>query len=140
MLDRVPGQRLMTVRVCDIERIDEYDPDPDLSYLDPDANPEYAAQNAERLAAYRAGAWHSIGINARATFLIGLGEAAVIQAVYSPGLWRLTSDCHPGYLAAGLRERGAILRPPHAQLTVPSVAALNGPAPPPPFTNPPPPT
>src|SRR3546814_2267353 len=55
-------------------------PDPDLSYLDPDANPEYAVQNAERLAAYRAGAWHCIGIKARATFLIGLGEAAVIQA------------------------------------------------------------
>src|SRR3546814_6709508 len=78
MLDRVPGQRLMTVRVCDIERIDEYDPDPDLSYLDPDANPEYAAQNAERLAAYRAGAWPSIGNKARANFLIGkIGRAPV---------------------------------------------------------------
>src|SRR3546814_15383452 len=66
MLDRVPGQRLMTVRVCDIERIDEYDPDPDLSSLDPDANSEYAAQNADRLAAYREGAGHSSGIKARA--------------------------------------------------------------------------
>src|SRR3546814_963281 len=71
MLARVPGQRLMTVRACDFERIEEYDPDPDMSYLDPDANPEYAAQNAERRAAYRAGAWHCIGIKARATFLIG---------------------------------------------------------------------
>jgi len=79
ILDRVPGQRLMTVRACDIERIEEYDSDPDLSYLDPDADPDYAAQNAERLAAYCAGAWHCIGIKARATFLIGLGEAAVIQ-------------------------------------------------------------
>src|SRR3546814_5731294 len=97
MLDRAPGQRLMTVCARDIERIEEYDPDPDLSYLEPDASPEYAAQNAERLAAYRAGAWHCIGIKARATFLIGLGEAAVIQTVESPGLWGIESDSDPGY-------------------------------------------
>jgi len=42
-----------------------------MSYLDPDAfpDPDYAAQNAERLAAYRAGTWHCIGIKARATLL-----------------------------------------------------------------------
>src|SRR3546814_12238190 len=85
MLDRAPGQRLMTVCARDIERIEEYDPDPDLSYLEPDASPEYAAQNAERLAAYRAGAWHCIGRKARASFLLGLGEVAVIQTVASPG-------------------------------------------------------
>src|SRR3546814_8845300 len=97
MLDRVPGQRLMNVRVCDIERIDEYDPNPDLSYLDPDANPAYAAQNAERLAAYRAGAWHCFGIKVRATFLLGLGEAAVNQAVKRPDLWGICSDSDPGH-------------------------------------------
>src|SRR3546814_20795628 len=63
--DLVPGQRLMTVRARDIARTVEYDPDPVLSYLDPDAKPEYAAQNAERLAAYRAGPWHCIGLKAR---------------------------------------------------------------------------
>jgi len=110
MLDRVPGQRLMTVRACDIERIEEYDSDPDLSYLDPDANPDCAAQNAERLAAYRAGAWHCIAIKARATFLIGLGEAAVIQAVESPGLWGIESDSDPGYLDEVFREEAEILR------------------------------
>src|SRR3546814_11488493 len=69
MLDRVPGQRLMTVRVCDIERIAEYDPDPDLSYPDPDANPAYAAQNADPLAADPPGAGHCIRTKARAPLL-----------------------------------------------------------------------
>src|SRR3546814_15234459 len=71
MLDRVPGQRLMTVRAGDIERIEEYDPDPDLSYLDPDDTPEYAAQNADRLAGHRSVSWHLIGAKARDTFLLG---------------------------------------------------------------------
>jgi hypothetical protein len=51
MVDRTPGQALMTVRASAIERIVCFDPDPDLSYLDPDADPDYAAENAERLAA-----------------------------------------------------------------------------------------
>jgi hypothetical protein len=114
MLDRVPGQRLMTVRACDFERIEEYDPDPDMSYLDPDANPEYAA----RLAAYHAGAWHCIGIKARATFLIGLGEAAVIQTVESPGLWGIESDSDAGYLDEVFHEEVRTLRDMLAQLNV----------------------
>ncbi|MFQ5757935.1 MAG: hypothetical protein ACE5H7_17820 [Acidiferrobacterales bacterium] len=32
MLDRTSGQRFLTVRASDIERIEEYDSDPDLSY------------------------------------------------------------------------------------------------------------
>lgn len=118
MLDRVPGQRLMTVRACDIERIEEYDSDPDLSYLDPDADPDDAARNAERLAAYRAGAWHGIAIKARATFLIGLGDAAVIQAIESPGLWGIESDSDPGYLDEVFREEVDTLRHMLAQLNV----------------------
>ena len=118
MLDRVPGQRLMTVRARDIARIVEYDPDPDLSYLGPDANSEYAAQNAERLAAYRSGAWHCIGIKARTTFLIGLGEAAVIQTVESPGLWGIESDSDAGYLDEVFHEEVRILRDMLAQLNV----------------------
>lgn len=123
MLDRVPSQRLMTVRACDIERIEEYDSDPDLSYLDPDADPDYAAQNAERLAAYRAGAWHCIAIKAQATFLIGLGEAAVIQAIESPGLWGIESDSDPGYLDEVFREEVETLRHMLAQLNVAIVDA-----------------
>jgi hypothetical protein len=118
MLDREPGQRLMTVRTHDIKRIEEYDPDPDLSYLDPDASPEYAAQNAERLAAYRAGAWHCIGLKARASFLIGLGEVAVIQTVESPGLWGIESDSDPSYLDEVFHEEAQTLRDMLAQLNV----------------------
>ena len=40
MVDRAPGQALMTVRASAIERIVCFDPDPDLSYLDPDADPD----------------------------------------------------------------------------------------------------
>lgn len=123
MLDRVPGQPLLTVRASDIERIEDCDPDPDLSYLDPDANPDYAAQNAERLAAYRAGAWHCIGIKARATFLIGLGQAAVIQTVESPGLSGVESDNDPGYLDEMFREEALTLRDMLAQLNVTVVEA-----------------
>ncbi|MGF1611292.1 MAG: hypothetical protein ACFCUQ_17955 [Kiloniellales bacterium] len=118
MLDRVSGQRLMTVRACDIERIEEHESDPDLSYLDPDADPDYAAQNAERLAAYRAGAWHCIAIKARAALLIGLGEAAVIQVVESPGLWGIESDSDPGYLDEVSREETETLRHMLAQRNV----------------------
>lgn len=123
MLDRVPGQRLMTVRACDTERIEEYDSDPDLSYLDPDADPDYAVQNAERLAAYRAGAWRCIGIKARATFLIGLGEAAIIQAIESPGLWGIESDSDPAYLDEVFQEEVRTLRHMLAQLNVAVVDA-----------------
>src|SRR3546814_7587767 len=121
--DLVPGQRLMTVRARDIARIVEYDPDPVLSYLDPDANPEYAAQNAERLAAYRAGAWHCIGLKARATFLIGLGEAAVIQTVESPGLGGIESDSDAGYLDEVFHEEVRTLRDMLVQLNVSVVDA-----------------
>lgn len=118
MLDRVPGQHLMIVRASDIERIEEYDSDPDLSYLDPDADPDYAAQNAERLAAYRAGAWHCVGIKARATFLVGLSEPAVIQTVESPGLWGIESDNDSSYLDDLFHEEAQILRDILVQLNV----------------------
>lgn len=123
MLDRVPGQRLVTVRACEIERIEEYDSDPDLSYLDPDADTDYAAQNAERLAAYRAGAWHCIAIKALVTFLIGLGEAAVIQAIESPGLWGIESDSNSGYPDEVFREEVETLSHMLAQLNVAIVDA-----------------
>lgn len=123
MLDPAPGQRLMTVHASDIERIEKYDPDPDLSYLDPDAGPDRAAQNVERLAAYRTGAWHCIGIKARATFLIGLGEAAVIQTVESPGLWGIESYSDPGYLDEVFREEAETLCDMLARLNVTIVDA-----------------
>ena len=110
MIDLAPGQRAMTVRAADIERVEEFDPHPDLSWLEPDANPAAAEANAERLTAYRAGGWRCIGIRARATFLIGLGRAAMIQTVESPGLWGIESDSDPDYLDEVFAEETQTLR------------------------------
>lgn len=118
MLDRRPSQRLMSVCTRDIECVEESDPHPDLSYLDPDANPDHAEANAERLAAYRSGQWHCIAIKARATFLIGLGDAAVIQTIDSPGLWGIECDSDPGYLDEIFGEETQVLRDMLAQLNV----------------------
>ena len=96
MRDRRPGQEMMTVRASDIRRIAEYDQHPDLSYLEPDADPVHAAANAERLQAYGRGEWHFIAIRAQAKFMIPMGEqAAVIQSVESPGLYGIESDSSP---------------------------------------------
>ena len=123
MLDRVPGQRTMTVRAGDIERIEEPDPHPDLSWLEPDANPADAKANAARLAAYRAGEWHCVGIRARTTFLIDLGQAALIQTVESPGLWGIESDGDPEYPDRVFAEEAQTLRGILAKLNVTVIEA-----------------
>ena len=123
MTDLAPGQRTMTVRAADIDRIEELDPYPDLSWLDPDANPADAGANAERLAAYRAGEWRCIGIRARAAFLIDLGQATLIQTVESPGLWGIESDSDPEYLDQVFAEEAQTLRGILAQLNVTVVEA-----------------
>ena len=123
MTDLAPGQRTMTVCAADIDRIEEPDPHPDLSWLDPDANPANAEANAERLAAYRAGEWHCIGIRAQAAFLIDLGHGALIQTVESPGLWGIESDSDPEYLDQVFAEEAQTLRGILAQLNVTVVEA-----------------
>ena len=123
MIDLAPGQRTMTVRAADIERIEEPDPHPDLSWLEPDANPANAEANAERLASYRAGEWHCIGIRARAAFLIDLGRAALIQTVDSPGLWGIESDSDPDHLDRVFAEEAQTLRGILAKLNVTVVEA-----------------
>ena len=123
MIDLAPGQRTMTVRAADIERIEEPDPHPDLSWLEPDANPANAEANAERLASYRAGEWHCIGIRARAAFLIDLGRAALIQTVDSPGLWGIESDSDPAHLDRVFAEEAQTLRGILAKLNVTVVEA-----------------
>ena len=123
MIDLAPGQRMMTVRADDIERIEEPDPHTDLSWLEPDANPADAEANAVRLAAYRAGEWHCIGIRARAAFLIDLGQAALVQTVESPGLWGIESDGDPEYLDRVFAEEAETLRGILTQLNVTVVEA-----------------
>lgn len=109
-MDCCADDELMTVHVRDIERVEVFDPDPDLSYLDPYANPDYAAENAERRAAYRAGDWHCIGIKAKASFLIAAGDAVMVRTVESPGLWGVESDSDAAYLADIFRDETAVLR------------------------------
>ena len=123
MIDLAPGRRVMTVHAADIERVEEPDPHPDLSWLEPDANPADAEANAERLAAYRAGEWRCIGIRARAAFLIGLGRAAMIQTVESPGLRGIESDSDPDYLDEVFAEEARTLRGILAELNVTVVEA-----------------
>ncbi len=123
MLDHAPGQRTMTVRAADLERIVEDDPYPDLSWLEPDANPANAEANAERLTAYHEGEWYCIGIRARAAFLIDLGHGVLIQTVESPGLWGIESDSDPEYLDQVFTEEAQTLRGILAQLNVTVVEA-----------------
>ena len=123
MIDLAPGQPTMTVCAADIQRIEESDPYPDLSWLDPDANPANAEANAERLAAYRAGEWYCVGIRAQATFFIDLGHGALIQTVDSPGLWGIESDSDPEYLDEVFSEQAQMLRGVLAQMNVTVVEA-----------------
>ena len=123
MIDLAPGRRAMTVRAADIERVEEPDPHPDLSWLEPDANPADAEASAERLAAYRAGEWRCIGIRARAAFLIGLGRAAMIQTVESPGLRGIESDSDPDYLDEVFAEEARTLRGILSELNVTVIEA-----------------
>ena len=58
MIDLAPGQRTMTVRAADIERIEEPDPHPDLSWLEPDANPANAEANADPIRRLRRSPGH----------------------------------------------------------------------------------
>ena len=101
MTDRLrmlaPGRRAMTVRAADLERIEEPDPHPDLSWLDPDVSP--AEANAVRLAACRADERRC----ARTAFLVDLGHGAPDRRDPRPVRQR------PGASRPGVRRGGATL-------------------------------
>jgi hypothetical protein len=110
--------------------VEEVDCDPDLSFLEQDYGDcgedaaHYRAEDAARLAAYRAGEWYMIGIRARAHVYVPTGNSTVILNFVSPGLWGIESDCDEsfkkevfeeecielraaiGKLAAGFDEKG----------------------------------
>ena len=74
------------------------DTDPDLSYLEPGALPDYEPENAERLASYNRGEWYTIGIKAYATIEIPIDEkTSSIQTIESGGLWGIESDSRSDY-------------------------------------------
>ena len=73
---RRPPAELQSVRV-----IFEEDPDPDTSYLEQD-------EFEDRLAAYKRGEFHFVGVRAEAEVLI----AETVQTLRSPGLYGIESD------------------------------------------------
>lgn len=104
------------------------DSDGDTSYLtqdyadvkDPVEREKCKAHDAKRLAAYRRGEWHFIGIRAKAVIRIdhwhlhedGSGGARVsnFYELSSPGLFEFESDSEEQYLDAVYEEECAQLR------------------------------
>ena len=89
---------------------EEYDDDsPDISYLEQDYKGDdnaerYRAQDAERLAAFRRGDWHMIGIRAVATIWVARGNYRTNYDLKSPGVWGIESDSDEAYLESVFRE------------------------------------
>jgi hypothetical protein len=87
----------------------EYDEEPDVSWLLPDADnyrgctPEeiatYLAQDEARLAAFDRGEWHMIGV------WVSLHDATGTAVLRSPGLWGIESDADNGYLAEVVNDQ-----------------------------------
>lgn len=78
----------LTVLRKDVRRLTSVDEYPDISWMDDET----------RLDAFYEGAWHMMGIQASATFLIPLNGHYVTQTVTSPGLWGIESDSDEDYL------------------------------------------
>jgi hypothetical protein len=103
------------------ERVIEIDEFPDLSWLEPDSGryadvedaeerERYQAQDAERLAAYYAGAWEMTGVRAKVTMHVPIGgNSFAVYTLTSPGLWGVESDADENYLAEVYREQCAEL-------------------------------
>ena len=97
----------LTVSRSNFRRVTLIDDHPDVSWLEDEAG-------RERLAGFRQGYWHMIGIQASAEFLIPLGRHFVAQTVTSPGLWGIESDADETYLgdifAEGCASLAAMLK------------------------------
>jgi hypothetical protein len=95
----------------EIDMIETYDPESSpLDYLFQD--PDYRRQDEARLAAWRNGEWHFIGIRARATIKIPHGanpQCWITVELMSPGLWSIESDSGDAYLQEVYREERGIL-------------------------------
>jgi len=100
-----------TIRVDAITIKTAVDQYPDLSYLDADNDPDYAAENAARLASYHDGDWHCVGIwlEAQCSYSIG-GKDRRLETFQSGGLWGIESDSDKSYFAEVAREELSDLR------------------------------
>lgn len=95
------------------------DDSPDLSYLEQSYDSDvpnleerdmYRKRDAERLAAYRRGDWHMIGIRAKATIWIQRSGYQTNYTIESPGLWGVESDSEKSYLDSVFKEECSILQ------------------------------
>lgn len=91
------------------------DSDSDVSYLEPGGRGRIGtkaeqAADAERLAAYRKGDWHMIGIRAVATIWVQRDSYRTNYEITSPGLWGIESDSEESYLQSVYKEECSILQ------------------------------
>jgi hypothetical protein len=95
-------------------RVETYDSDPDVSYLEQDCfnNPKDGEENAghKRIAAFKRGDWHMIGIRAKATIIIRRKFGATHYELESPCVWGIESDSGEEYLKSVFEEECDVLR------------------------------
>jgi len=60
-------------------------------------NPEYAKEDYERLLAFERGDWHFVGVFARATLEVNVGNV-ICQTIQSGGVWGTECDSDPDYI------------------------------------------
>lgn len=95
------------------KREETFDESPDLSWLeqtDAQMGDGYEAESAERIAAYRRGDWHMIGVRAVATIWIDRGNYKTQYTMKSAGLWGIESDSDESYLQEVFDDQCAELR------------------------------
>lgn len=93
----------MAATLHSVELIETPDHSPDASWLEQEGF-------EERLAAYTAGDFYLVGVQARAEIHIPYGDAFIVSYVTSPGLWGIESDSDADYFEDVFREEQLVLR------------------------------
>lgn len=87
------------------------DDSPDISYLEQDCFAgDGETDGPARIAAFKRGDWHMIGIRAKATIIIRRENYATHYELESPGLWGVESDSGEEYLKSVFDDECDILR------------------------------
>ena len=87
------------------------DSDGDLSYLEQDCfDGPGETDGPARIAAYKRGEWHFIGVRAVATIWIQRDNWRTSYTLESPGCWGIESDSGESYLKEVFAEECAMLR------------------------------
>ena len=61
-------------------------------------------EDEHRLQLYRRGAWHYVGVMAKAEIRIPYGEDFILAEITSPGLWDIESDSSDEYFDSVFKE------------------------------------